>query len=177
MKKILLAIAILLFAPAAWPAETETITANEATELFNALVAVGGTHPVTIGQGASQHAVEQAYDLGPETRWALVDDLTAVRAVVVAAQRLFQQARADAESKNGGPLKPLKEAVLDAGGNVVASAVLSAEQKELDKYLKELSEAKRPIAKLFHIKRGDLKLNVNAIPTNILSALAPILDP
>ena len=142
------------------PPATETISASDAFQMSSALQIIGGNHDVAIGQGASQRAVPTPYDLSPETRWAIADNMTALRPLLQAAQEVIRVTKAAAEAKNGGELK--------AG---------SAAQVALDEELRKISDTKRPVGKLFHIKRGELKLTTNAIPVDVLSVLAPIIDP
>jgi hypothetical protein len=151
----------------ATPPATEMISASDAFQIANALAVVGGNHDVVIGQGASQRAVPTPYDLSSETRWAIADDMTGLRPLLQTVQEVVRTTRAAAEAKHGGSLDACPVDKMDC----VAS------KKVLDEDLRKISDTKRPVAKLFHIKRGDLKLNVNAIPIDVLSALAPIIDP
>ncbi len=167
MKINALAVAIALISAPAFAAEqsatppaTELISASDAFQIATALTIVGGNHDVVIGQGASQRAVATPYDLSSETRWAIADDLTALRPLLQTVQEVVRTTRAAAEAKNGGELK--------AG---------TPAQTALEEELRKISDTKRPVAKLLHIKRGDLKMSVNAIPIDVLSALAPIIDP
>ena len=157
--------------------QTETIQVSKAIALANAIAAVTGTHDEIIGQGASARAVQMPYEMSADTRWALTDDLGALNAVIESAQKK-QKATIDAAEKlNGGPLKPKKDAVLNSSGGVVAAAEPSDAQTALNADLQKLMDSDAPVAKLFHIKRNDLKLSDNPIPGMTLDALKPIIDP
>jgi hypothetical protein len=157
--------------------ETETIVVSKAVALANAIAAVTGLHDETVGQGASARPVSMPYNISADTRWALTDDLGALNAVIESVQKK-QRATIDAAEKlNGGPLKPKKEAVLNSNGVVVTAAELSDAQIALNADLQKLMDSEVSVAKLFHIKRGDLKLSENPIQGMTLDALRPIIDP
>jgi hypothetical protein len=157
--------------------QTEIIQISKAVALANSIAAVTGLHDEVVGQGASAHAVSMPYAISAETRWALTDDLGALNAVIEQAQKK-QKATVDAAEKlNGGPLKPKTPAVLNANGVVITPAELSDAQIALNADLQKLADSEVSVAKLFHIKRGDLKLNDNPIPGMTLDAMRPIIDP
>jgi hypothetical protein len=159
------------------PANTELIVVSKAIALANACAAVTGFHDETVGQGASQRVISAPYSISADTRWALTDNIGALNAVIETTQKVQRQLVADAEAKNGGPLKLKKEAVVDANGNITVPAVPSPEQEALNKELQKVMDSERPVAKLFHIKRADLKLGENPIPGMTLDALKPIVEP
>ena len=163
------------------PASTDTIKVSIAISLANAIAAVTGYHEEIVGQGASAKTIQLPYDLSADTRWALNDDLNALNALIRNAQSIQQTMSQEAETKNGGPLKPKKEATLDASGNVVTPAEPSDAQIKLNKDLQSLMDSNKPVNKLLRIKRSDLKLGTNAIPGVTLSVLTDpatgIVDP
>lgn len=163
--------------PAVVPPQTtqDTIVVSAAVDLLNALVLVTGNHEQVIGQGASQKAVMVPYSFSAETTWALSDDITVLRKFVTNVQTTLNHMREDAEAKNGGPLRPKKEAVLNAAGVVVEAAERSSAQRALDEETQKFMESKKPVDKLFLVSRDDLKLGDNHFPGASLSALAPIL--
>jgi hypothetical protein len=166
------------------PAQTETIQVRKAVALANAIAAVTGLHEEIVGQGANQRSVMMPYSLSADTRWALTDDLSALNAMIETAQKVQKQIVADAEAKapddakdEAGHLKAKKPPVLDAAGKMIADAVPSPEQVALNDELQRIMDSERPVAKLFHVKRADLKLADNPIPGVTLDALKPIIDP
>ena len=165
-------------------AQTEQIQVRKAIALANAIAAVTGLHEEIVGQGANQRSVMMPYNLSADTRWSLTDDLSALNAMIETAQKVQKQLVADAEAKApddakdaAGHLKAKKDAVLDAAGKVVVDAVASPEQTALNDELQKIMDSERPVAKLFHVKRADLKLADNPIPGLTLDALKPIIDP
>ena len=184
MKKMILAAmmfaAATCAAPAApqstIPADTETIVVNKAIDLLNALNMLGG-HDEIVGQGASQRVANVPYNFSADTVWAIADDITALRKVVVSYQEAVKAVTAQAEAKNGGPLKPLREAVVNDAGVVVRAEEQSPAQKALAAEIQKMFDSERPVDKLFRIRRGDLKLGENKIPPALISSLTPILDP
>jgi hypothetical protein len=159
------------------PPGTELIKVATANELLSALNSVTGLHEETVGQGASQTISRVPYNFSTETLWALTDNISVLRKFITTVQETAKARTAQAQAKNGGPLKPKKEAVLDASRNVVQAAELSDAQIELDAELDALMQSEKPVAKLLHIKRSDLNLKENRIPGITLSVLAPIIDP
>jgi hypothetical protein len=163
------------------PEQTQTIKVSTAFDLLTALNMVTGTHDEVVGQGASQRTIAAPYDLNADTLWALTDDITVIRKFVNTVQDINKSLIGSAEAKNGGvPLQPKTPAVLDAAGNVVTAAVPSDAQLALQKEQNDLYASDRPIDKLFHIKRGDLKNAMSGpdhIPGSVISSLSPILDP
>jgi len=141
------------------PAATEMIVVSKAADLLNALNALGG-HEESFGQGANQRVIMVPYTLSADTLWAVADDITALRKVVVTYQETVKALTDQAAAKNGGKLSE---------DPAVAKALADQIQK--------LFDSERPVAKLFRIKRGDLKLGENKIPPAVLSSLGPILDP
>jgi hypothetical protein len=188
MRIVTVIVALLALAPAAAlaaektktppPLDTETIVVSRAVELLNALSFVAGYHDRVVGE----KIVSVPFDLGAtpdrgaDVRWALTDDISALRKVVTTAQDIQKQLTQTAEAKAGvGPLQP-RAAVTDAKGNVTEPARLSEAQVELNEQIQKLLDSERPVDRLFRIKREDLKVGVNQFPGPILSALEPILD-
>lgn len=141
------------------PADTEMIVVSKAVDLLNALNQLGG-HEEIVGQGASQRVVTVPYNFNADTLWAIADDITALRKVVVTYQDTVRALTAAAEAKNGGEVKP----------EMPAAKTLTAD-------IQKLFDSERPVAKLFRLKRADLKLGENKVHPGIISSLAPILDP
>jgi hypothetical protein len=159
------------------PANQETIVVSKAIALRNAIAVVTGFHDEIVGQGASAKAIQMPYDLSADTRWALNDDANALDVLIKNAQSIQKTLTDEAETKNGGPLKMKKEPTFNSNGDITSQGELSDMQVSLNKKIQDLLDSDKPVAKLFRIKRGDLKLGVNAIPGSALSGLSPIIDP
>lgn len=136
--------------------QTEKIKVSKAIDLLDALNAITGIHDVVVGQGASARVAQVPYEMSADTLWALTDDINILRRLVETAQTDQRHLVAQAEAKNGGPLKPKTEAVYD-NGTLTKPAVPSDAQIALNKEIQGLLESERDIPKLFHIKRTDLK--------------------
>lgn len=159
---------------------TQTIKVSKALDLLNALNAVTGTHEVIVGQGASARVAQVPYDLSSDTLWALTDDINILRRLVETAQADQKHLLAQAEAKNGGPLRPKSEAVYDANHNIISPEVPSDAQVAFNKQVQELMDSEREIPKLFHIKRDDLKKALSGdghFPGLSLASLETIIDP
>ena len=168
---------------------TDMIVISKAVDLLNALNALGIQHDELVGQGSNQKVIAVPFSFSADTLWAISDNTTALRKVITTYQETIKAMTTQAEAKNGGPLKPAHDAVLDSNGVVVKAEVPSAEQKALTDAIQKVFDGERPVAKLFHIKRGDLCLGgkangpdcpkdaANKIAPGIISSLAPILDP
>lgn len=183
MNKIfrIVAVAFLLIAPTivsaqSAPAETEMIVVSKAYDLLNALNAATGNHDIVVGQGANERVVQVPYKLSGDTVWLMTDNITNLRKFWNTVQETMKSLTAQAEAKNGGPLKPLKEAVLD-GTRVVAAEVASPEQIALTAELQKLLDSQKPIPKLFRVKRAEWKVGENRYPAAILSSLDIITEP
>lgn len=171
------------------PDNTDMIVVSKAYDLLGAIASLGLQHDEIIGQGQSQKVVAMPFSFSADTLWALADDITALRKVATTYEETRKSLTVQAEAKNGGPLKPKVEAVLDADGKIIKPEVLSDAQKALIDAIQKVYDSERPVAKLFHIKRGDLCLGgksntpdcpkdaANKIAPGIISALSPILDP
>lgn len=171
---LLLTLAALI--PSAAFAQVEMqITPARAGDMLGSLNALTGQRDVLVGKGDSQQIAKLPYNLSGDTRWILHDNITALRKVYDSAQEIVKQLVVQAEAKNGGPLRPIKEAVIE-GGKLLAEPILSPEQIALNAEITKLVETPRPV-KLYKIKRADWKLNENAFPGQILASLDLITEP
>lgn len=141
---------------------TGKITVAKAVDLLAALNGLSAGREEIVGQGASQRVIAVPYNLSADTLWAIADNITALRKVVVGYQEVVRSLTAQAEAKSGTGL-PLAEG--------------SAAHKALAAEIQKTFESERPIDKLARLKRDDLKLGENKIPPQLLSSLAPILNP
>lgn len=155
-KTILLLAVALLAAPLA-QAEKIALTVAQVAELAQGLAGLDG-YVKTVGTGEATKTVPAAYDFGPQTRWAIAENLAEAKRVLA----IFDAAKSAV----------LKAVSPDGTGEAVdkdpkLSARFSADVRKLLDERKDLE--------LSPIALADLRLETNAIPGSVLANLRPIV--
>lgn len=167
---------------------TEMIVVSKAYEAFNGLNAISAMHEELVGVGSAQKVIAVPFQFSPDTIWAMADNTGALRKVIATYEEVRKNLVAAAEAKNGGPLKPKREAVLDANGKTVTPEEPSAEQKALAEEIQKLFDSERPVGKLIRLKRGDLCIGgntnsptcpkdaANKIQPMVINMIVPVME-
>ena len=159
---------------------SEKIVVSKAIDLLGALNAVTGNHDVIVGEGSSAHTTSVPYNLSADTLWVMTDDIKILRSFYETVQETVKKLAAQARAVHPDIDTPKKEAAYDANHNLVSAAVPSDALIELNKKIQELSDSERPIAKLGHIRRADLKPAMSSdahVSGQVLATLLMIVDP
>lgn len=165
------------------PPQTEKIVVAKAFDLLNALNIVTGNHDVVVGEGDKAKVVPSPYsfddpkDKPGDTFWALTDDIAALRKVVEKAQAEIRRINQEAVARNGGEaLKPEREAVHDAAGNITVPEMPSKAQLDVQSKIQALMDSEVQVDKLFRVKRSALKIGENRYVGSVIASLRPVID-
>lgn len=151
-----------LLAAAVSPAAAQvTLTVEQEVNLFRALSAMD-TGAVKI---IDNKAVTVPFDLSADTRFTLAKDLL----LVTPDAKAFEQARVS-ESNGDFPT------ITDKDGNKVQNTADPAANVKFQAAMQKIAERKAAL-QLETVARGDLKLDTNPFPTQVLAGLMPIIRP
>ncbi len=172
---VLMTDALSQTSPTSNMAAEDQIVVSKAYDLLEALNYIAGTQEQIVGTGANAKTVQAPYSFSGDTVWAISDNIAVLRKLVGTTQDTIKNLTAQAEAKNGGPLKPTTPAVVE-NGRVIVTEVPSPEQRALAAAIQALFDSTKPIGKLRRIKRIDLNVGENRIPGRVLASLDIILD-